>query len=142
MAVVQPGDKVRVHYVGRLEDGTVFDSSEGREPIEFLAGSSDVIEGVSEAVIGMQEGEKKTVTVPPEKGFGPHEPELEYEVDRAMLPPDVAVGDRLSAQMGPQRITVWVKELKDDTAVLDANHPFAGKTLVFDLELVAIVPNQ
>ncbi len=138
MTVVRSGDLVRVHYVGRLEDGTVFDSSEGQDPIAFHAGSEEVIPGVSTAVIGMQPGERKTISVPPEQGFGVRRPDLEYEVDRSLLPPDVEVGDRLTADLGTDRITVWVKELKPTTAVLDANHPLAGKTLVFDLQLVEI----
>lgn len=136
--MVKSGDLVKIHYVGRFEDGTVFDSSEGHEPIAFHAGSEEVIPGVSQAVIGMQPGEKKTVSVPPEQGFGIRRPDLEYEVDLSLLPPDVEVGDRLSADVGVDRITVWVKEIRESSAVLDANHPLAGKTLVFDLEVVDI----
>ncbi len=142
MAVAKIGDRVKIHYEGRLEDGTVFDSSEGREPLEFTAGGSEVIPGVSNAVVGMSEGENKTVTLSPEEAYGVHVPGLEQKVPRRLLPPEVRVGDPLQAQAGDQTIVVWVKELDDEFAVVDANHPLAGHTLTFDINLVEIIPAE
>ncbi|MBD3336807.1 MAG: peptidylprolyl isomerase [Candidatus Eisenbacteria bacterium] len=140
MAKIQKGDTVQIHYTGKLEDGTVFDTSEGRDPLQFEAGSEQLIPGVSRGVIGMEEGEEKQISVPPEQGYGPRRPELEQEVPRTSLPQDVKQGDPLRAQAGEQEIRVWVKELKDETATVDANHPLAGKTLNFDLKVVSISP--
>ena len=138
MARAQEGDLVKIHYTGRFPDGTVFDTSEGKEPLEFEAGGSQLIPGVSRAIVGMEEGDKRTVTVPPEEGFGPHRPEMVQEVPREALPEDVSVGDPLQAQAGEQTLQVWVTELGEETAVVDGNHPLAGKTLEFDLELVSV----
>jgi FKBP-type peptidyl-prolyl cis-trans isomerase 2 len=138
MARAREGDLVQVHFTGRFPDGTVFDTSEGKEPLEFEAGSKQLIPGFSTAVIGMDEGEERTVTVAPEDGFGPHHPELQQEVPREALPESVAVGDPLQAQAGDQVIQVWVKELGEETAIVDGNHPLAGKTLEFDLKVVSV----
>ena len=138
MTRAKEGDLVTVHYTGRLQDGRVFDTSEGKEPLEFEAGSEQLISGVSLAVIGMQEGEERTVTVPPEEGYGPHRPELEREVPVDALPENVKVGDQLQAQTSDGVIQVWVKEIEAEMAVVDGNHPLAGKTIEFDLKLVAI----
>ena len=138
MATAKKGDNVQVHYTGRLPDGTVFDSTDGRDPLAFEAGGEEVISGVSEAVVGMEEGQEKTITLPPEQAYGPHRPELEQKVPRKALPDDIKVGDRLQAQAGEQEILVWVKELGKEHGLVDANHPLAGMTLVFDLKLVGI----
>ena len=132
------GDRVRIHYTGRLEDGTVFDSSEGGPPLEFVAGVEQVIPGLDRAILEMDEGESRTVTVPPDQAYGPREPALAQRVDRAQLPPDVSEGAALRAVVGDQEAILWVTELTDDSAVIDANHPLAGETLVFDVELVGI----
>jgi peptidylprolyl isomerase len=138
MDQVREGDVVRIHYTGRLEDGTVFDSSDGGEPMAFIAAGEDLIEGVSKAVVGMKAGEKKTVTVTPELGYGFRDPELENAVKRSLLPPEVQVGDMLSASTGDHEFTVTVLSVNDEEAVIDSNHPLAGKTLVFDIEVVEI----
>jgi len=138
MTHAKQGDLVKIHFTGRLEDGTVFDTSDGKEPLEFEAGSSQLISGVSLAVIGMQEGEERTVTVPPEEGYGPRWPELEREVPVNALPENVEVGDPLQAQTPDGMIYVWVKKIADEKAVVDGNHPLAGKTLEFDLKLLAV----
>jgi peptidylprolyl isomerase len=138
MTRAKKGDKVSIHYTGRLQDGSVFDTSEGRSPLEFEAGSEQLISGVSLAVIGMQEGEERTVTVPPEEGYGPHRPELEREVPVDALPDNVKVGDQLQAQTQEGTIFVWVKQIVEETATVDGNHPLAGKTLEFDLKLVTV----
>jgi len=136
MSNVKQGDLVTIHYTGRFEDGEVFDSSEGREPLEFRAGGEEVIPGVAQAVVGMAEGEERTVTVSPEDAYGPRHPELQQEVERSLLPENVKVGDVLQAKQGEQTVHVTVADLDDDTATIDGNHPLAGKTLVFDLKLV------
>ena len=139
MAQVKQGDRVQIHYTGRLPDGTVFDSSREREPLEFEAGSPELIPGVSLAVVGMSAGEERTVTVPPAEGYGDRNEEMVQEVPRDVLPENVQVGDPLRAQAGEQEIQVWVKELGEETALVDGNHPLAGHTLEFDVELVAVV---
>jgi FKBP-type peptidyl-prolyl cis-trans isomerase 2 len=138
MDQVTAGDVVQIHYTGRLDDGTVFDSSSGGDPLEFTAGSNELIDGVSRAVLGMQEGEKKSLTIEPEDGYGQRQPGLEQRVPRSSLPEGVSVGDRLSATAGGQTIPVWITEISDEAAVVDANHPLAGKTLTFDIELVSV----
>jgi len=137
MSQVSQGDVVRIHYTGRLPDGTVFGSSQEREPLVFVAGEGTMIRGVADAVVGMSVGESKTVTVPPEEGFGQRNPALEQTVPRAQLPDQVKEGDQLQAVQGDQQIAIWVRELGDETAVIDANHPLAGQTLEFDLELLS-----
>ncbi len=136
----QQGDVVRIHFTGRLENGAVFGSSENDEPIQVALGSQQVIEGLGRALVGMQVGEKKTVTVPAEEGFGPRRPELQQQVPRTALPENVQVGDRLSARMGETPLVVWVRALEGETAIVDGNHPLADQTLTFDIELVAIEP--
>ncbi len=138
MSATKMGDKVRVHYTGRLEDGAVFDSSQDRAPLEFTAGGGGVIPGLSQAVLGMNPGESKTVEVAAEDAFGPREPALERRVPRSMLPQEVRVGERFSAMIGDSAITVRVTKLGEDFAVVDANHPLAGRTIIFDLELVSV----
>ncbi len=135
---VQQGDKVSINYTAKLEDGTVIDSSQGGQPLEFEAGGPQLIPGVSNAVVGMEVGETKTVTIPPEEGYGPHQEGMVQKVPRNLLPPEVKVGDQLRAQAGDQEITVMVTELDDEFGVVDANHPLAGQTLVFELELLSI----
>lgn len=138
MSQVKQGDKVQVHYTGKFEDGTVFDSSQDAQPLEFTAGGTELIPGVSKAVIGMAPGDTKSVEISPEEGYGQRQDGLEQTVPRNLLPPEAKIGDALQAQAQDQTIVVWVKELGEEEAVLDANHPLAGKTLFFDLEIVAI----
>lgn len=142
MSEVNQGDVVRIHYTGRLEDGTEFDNSRNRDPLEFVAGGGNVIQGVSQGVIGMNEGETKTVTVPPEEAYGERNPALEQKVAREDLPEGVQEGAQLRAVQGDREIPVWVRKLDDAGAVIDANHPLAGKTLVFDLEVVGTQPGE
>jgi len=137
MALTKAGDRVKVHYTGKFEDGSVFDCSTGMEPLEFEAGGNDVIPGVSNAVIGMQPGDTKTVVIAPEDGYGERQEGLDQKVGRDVLPPNVDVGMPLQAELEDRTIVVWVTELDEDYAVLDANHPLAGKTLTFDLEMVS-----
>lgn len=140
MAQAASGDTVRVHYTGRLDDGTIFDSSEGREPLEFTLGSGQVIPGFEEAVTGMEVGGSSTITVEPEKAYGQRHEEAVQQVPRADIPADIdlEVGMQLQAS-GPQGdMVVTVVELSEDAVKLDANHPLAGRELTFDVELVEI----
>ena len=137
MSAVQAGDHVHIHYTARFADGSVFASSRSEEPLEFTAGGSEVIEGISRAVVGMSVGESKLIRVPPEQAFGAHDNELERRVLLSDLPPDVKVGDQLSAEAGDRVIPVWVREISDENALLDANHPLAGHNLIFEIELVS-----
>ena len=141
MAEAKPGDTVKVHYTGKLEDGMVFDSSAEREPMEFIIGEGQIIPGFEEAVIGLEPGNSTTTTVPPEKGYGPRRDELVVSVERAQLPEDMdpQVGQRLqSEQEDGQTIAFTVTETAEESITLDANHPLAGKDLVFEIELVEI----
>ena len=141
MATVKNGDNVKVHYHGRLEDGTTFDSSEGRSPLEFEVGSGMVIKGFDEGVVGMETGEKKTIHIPAEDAYGPSVPENIIKFPRNQFPPDMnpELGMQLNLRsQDGQNFVVVVKEIQDDLVVLDANHPLAGKDLIFDVELVEI----
>ena len=133
MAAIANGDKVSIHYTVKLEDGTVVDQSQPNQPLEFTAGSNELIPGVSGAVVGMAQGESKTVTVPPEMGYGPHRPEAVQQAERKHFPPEVKVGDVFKAVAGDQEMLVRVVELEGENVTLDANHPLAGQTLIFDL---------
>ncbi len=142
MSTANKGDKVRVHYTGRLKDGTQFDSSAGREPLEFEVGAGMMIKGFDAAVNGMAVGQKVTVEIPAAEAYGESNPEMIIDVPRTNLPPDLnpQVGQQLgmSTPQG-QQVPVKVKEVHDDKIVIDANHDLAGKDLVFDIELVEIV---
>ena len=135
------GSTVQVHYEGRLPDGTVFDSSSGREPIEFTVGGGQVVPGFDEAVRGMAPGQKKTATIPAEKAYGDRSKELLFEVNRTEVPSDMElkVGDSVSVGLpNGQAIPVQVAAVTEEKVTLDANHPLAGKDLVFELELVKV----
>ena len=135
---IQTGDKVRIHYRGSLEDGTVFDESKGRDPLEFSAGGPELIPGVSHAVIGMSVGEKKTVDIPPNLGYGDRRSDMMVRVHTSQLPEGVQVGAVLGLQTPDGQLQATLVELKGDEAVLDGNHFLAGKTLVFDIEVVGV----
>ena len=134
MAQAQSGDTVRVHYTGKLADGTVFDSSQGRDPLEFTLGTGQVIPGFEAAVTGMEPGQEQSVTIPAEQAYGPPKPELMIEVPRTQFPPDIdpEVGQRLQMNNGQQTAVVTVQQVGDGAVKLDANHPLAGKDLTFD----------
>ena len=146
MAQAKSGDRVVVHYSGSLEDGTVFSSTyEEDEPFEFTLGEGNVLPSFQNAVIGMNEGEIKTISVPPEEGYGEHKAEFVLKMERDQAPPDLEleVGKRLSIHLndGTTRI-VMVVAITDDSIILDANDPLAGKTLTFEIELVEIRPGE
>ena len=141
MAQVKNGDTVKVHYHGRLTDGTTFDTSEGRGPLEFQVGSQQVIKGFDEGVLGMAIGDKKTIHIPAEDAYGTSSPERMIEFPRNQFPPDMTpeLGMQLNLRnQDGHDFPVVIAEIKDDVVVLDANHPLAGKDLVFDVELVEI----
>lgn len=135
------GDKVRVHYTGKLADGTTFDSSRQREPLEFTLGQGEIITGFESAVVGMNPGESKTETIPADKAYGPHRREMVIEVERQKLPRDLQpqVGQRLQLKHPSGKpVPVRITRVADTQVTLDANHPLAGQDLVFDITLVAI----
>lgn len=135
------GDTVRVHYTGKLNDGTVFDSSANGEPIAFAVGSQTVIPGFEQEVVGMEPGESKTFTIPSEQAYGEHDPRLVQEVPRTELPAELEIqlGMRLTATAQDGReIPLVVTEMSDEAVRLDANHPLAGKDLTFEIELVSV----
>lgn len=141
MSAAQNGDQVTVAYTGKLEDGTVFDTSEDREPISFVIGEDQVIPGFEEAVVGMEEGDTKTATIPPEEGYGHPSEERVFAVGREELPDDLdpEIGDRLEVRnQEGQTFPAVVAEADESTVTLDANHPLAGEELTFDIELLSI----
>ena len=141
MAQANKGDKVKVHYTGTLEDGTQFDSSRGREPLEFTLGSGQMIPGFDAGVMGMSIGETKQIKIMSDQAYGPRHDEMVIAVDRSEFPPDVtpALGDQFQMRHETgQVIMVTVTDLSDAQITLDANHPLAGEDLTFDLELVEI----
>lgn len=142
MAHAQAGDTVRVHYTGTLDDGTVFDSSTGREPLEFTLGEGRVIAGFEEAVTGMEVGETKTSRIDADEAYGPRREDLLLDVPREQIPSeiDLQVGQQLTLQQpNGQAVPVTVADFSDETVTLDANHPLAGEALTFELTLVEIV---
>ncbi|OGQ95281.1 MAG: peptidylprolyl isomerase [Deltaproteobacteria bacterium RIFOXYD12_FULL_57_12] len=141
MTAAKKGDTVRVHYTGKLADGTVFDSSAGRAPLVFKLGSGKVIKGFDEAISGMVPGAAKTVEIPAAKAYGPRHEEMVVQLDRRQFPADVEpeIGQRFEMQQpGGQQIVVMVTAVSESEVTLDANPPLAGKDLIFDLELVGI----
>jgi FKBP-type peptidyl-prolyl cis-trans isomerase 2 len=139
MSKVESGNTVRVHYTGTFENGEIFDSSVGNEPISFTVGTKQVIPGFENALMGMEVGENKTITLSPEEAYGNVESERIQEVPKEFVPDTVKVGETLTANTEQGPINVVVTEVRDDVVVLDGNHPMAGKVLNFDLELVEIV---
>lgn len=141
MASARPGDTVRVHYTGKLGDETVFDSSAGRDPLEFTIGEGRVIPGFETAVEGMAVGEERTVTIPVEQAYGERRDEMVATVGRDQFPPSIEpeVGLQLQMNQNGQPIPVRVTEVSEESVTLDANHPLAGQDLTFDVELVEIV---
>jgi peptidylprolyl isomerase len=142
MSEAKSGDTVRIHYTGKLDDGTQFDTSEGREPLEFSLGGGQVIPGFDNAVEGMAVGEKKSVTIQPEEAYGPRHDQLIQDVPRNQLPDDMtpAVGMELQARNDSGEVMRFsVTSVDDQSITVDGNHPLAGKALKFDIELVEIV---
>ena len=134
------GDTVRVHYTGTLDDGTTFDSSEGRDPLEFTVGSGQVIPGFDAAVDGLEVGEAKKVTIPSKEAYGEHNPEAQQCVPKEAFEQEPEVGGvvELAAPDG-RKLAAVIAEIAEEQVTLDFNHPLAGKDLTFDIELVEVV---
>ncbi len=141
VAAAKDGDTVKLHYTGKLNDGTVFDSSVDSEPLEFTIGAGQVIPGFNDGVIGMSIGEKKTIKILAKDAYGPRDEELIIELPKSRVPENLnpQVGQRIQiGQQGGERLLVTVVQIGEDNITLDANHPLAGEDLTFDIELVEI----
>ncbi|WP_420385678.1 FKBP-type peptidyl-prolyl cis-trans isomerase [Roseivirga sp.] len=141
MPKAKAGDSVKVHYTGKLKDGTVFDSSQGREPLAFQVGAGQMIKGFDAAVDGMEVGDTKTAEIPAAEAYGEARQDLIFDVPKSNLPEDLKpeVGQQLAmTQPNGQQVPVTVAKVEEDKVVIDANHQLAGKDLVFDIELVEI----
>ena len=143
MAHPRSGDTVKVHYTARLDDGRVFDSSKEHNPVELTIGEGKPFPGFDEALTQMQPGEERTVTIPADRGYGPHRPELVLAVDRTEFPDDIQpeVGQQLKVRHKQGQVSVvTVAEVSDEQVTLDANHPLAGRDLTLELQLLEIAP--
>jgi len=141
MEKVKSGDNVKVHYHGKLQDGTTFDSSEGREPLEFTAGTGQVIKGFDNAVLDMAPGEKKTVHIPVDEAYGPRNEDMMMEYPITEFPEDMKPEPGMQLHMSDNTGNVFpvtIMEVLDEVVILDANPPLAGKDLIFEIELVSI----
>ena len=142
---IQSGDTVSVHYTGKLENGEIFDSSSGRRPMTFTVGTGQIIRGFDEAVLGMAVGDRKTVTIAPEMAYGPRQLELIVDIPRNTVPEGMGLEKGMMIELvDPQgnRIPAEVFEILDEVVKMDLNHLLAGKTLVFDIEIVSAAPEQ
>jgi len=135
---IENGKKVTLHYKGKHEDGSVFDESTGKDPLEFTIGGNQVIPGFELGVIGLEAGDTKTIEIEPKDAYGDFRDDLLAEVPRTNVPEGTVVGTQLQTEINGQPIPVTVKEIKDETVIIDANHPLAGKKLIFDLEVVGV----
>ncbi len=141
MQQVKKGDKIKVHYHGKLTSGETFDSSAGREPLEFEVGSGMVIKGFDEGVTGMAVGDKKTISIPYNEAYGPRNPEMVIDMPKERFPADMELETGMPLMMSDgqgQQFQVTITAIKENSVMLDANHPLAGQDLIFDLELVEI----
>lgn len=141
MSEAKNGDNVKIHYTGKLDDGTIFDSSANREPLQFTLGKGQVIPGFEQAVVGMNTGDTKTTKIPADKAYGSYKKEMVLEVNKADLPKDVEVkvGQQLQiTQPNGQAFVVTAINMSESHITLDANHPLAGKDLTFDIQLVEV----
>ena len=141
MTAVENGDTVKVHYQGTLDDGTVFDSSYERDPLAFTVGQGQIIPGFEQAVEGMEQGEAKKVTVPPEEAYGQRQEENMLQVNRSDIPEDINPEKGMVLQVKTdedQSRHVTVSDITEETVTLDGNHPLAGENLNFDIEVVEV----
>lgn len=141
MSKVKSGDRIKVHYTGKMEDGTVFDSSKGRQPLEFNVGLGQVIPGFEKGVMGMEVGDSKTVVIPPEQGYGKVREDLIADVNKGDFPENITpeIGKKLQIEQDDgSKLHVTITRVGEEKVTLDANHPLAGKTLTFDIELLEI----
>ena len=142
MATIKEGDTIKVHYTGTIADGTVFDSSKEREPLEFTIGAGKLIPGFEKAVVGMAVGDTSKVTIPSDEAYGEKREDMVIDVDKGQIPPDIKpeVGQQLQVQQKDGgAIPVVITEITDETVQLDANHPLAGQDLTFEIEVVEVV---
>ena len=142
MTQAQVGDMVKVHYTGRLTDGTTFDTSLERDPLEFTLGEGELIAGFEQAVLGMAAGESKTTTIPADQAYGPHHAERVIDVERHHLPSDLQpeIGQQLQmTRPDGTTLSVMITTVTETQVTLDANHPLAGQDLIFDITLVEIL---
>ncbi|MGD8981937.1 MAG: peptidylprolyl isomerase [Desulfobacterales bacterium] len=142
MTKAKTGDKVKVHFKGYLEDGQVFGSTMDDEPFEFILGEKNMLPGFENAVIGMQKGDTKAITLPPEEAYGAHKKELVSVMEKSGFPKEInlEIGKRLRVRTQDGKYTVvTIKDVTEDSIVLDENDPLAGKTLTFKIELVDII---
>ena len=141
MKSAQNGDKVKVHFTGKLENGNIFDTSQDKQPLEFTIGAGQMMPGFENSITGMETGSKKTFSVVPEEAYGPRREELVTTVEKSHFPPDItpAVGQQLQVTLPEGEVLAFsVTDISGDMVTIDANHPLAGETLVFDVELVEI----
>ncbi len=137
--MIENGKKVKVHYTGKLENGTEFDSSLQRDPLEFTVGAGQLIRGFESGLIGMNVGEKKTIKITPEEGYGPIHESMVLTIPKSNVPDDVQVGAQLQADNeGGQPVVFVVRQINESDVVIDGNHPLAGKNLIFDVSVVEI----
>lgn len=136
--MIQNGSTVDVHYTGKLTDGEVFDSSVGKSPLTFTVGSGSIIEGFEKAILGKNVGDKVTVQLAPQEAYGDYRDDLVVQVANTQLPGPVEVGQILSTVTENGQINVVVKEVHPEHAIIDGNHPFAGKDLIFEIEVVNV----
>jgi peptidylprolyl isomerase len=141
-AEAKMGDTVKIDYTGTLEDGSQFDSSKGRDPLEFTIGFGQVIPGFENAVVGMKPGESKTVKIPAAEAYGEYRDELVFKVGKDQLPPDIKpeIGQELTMRGNNQTVQVKIIAVDDTEVTMDANHPLAGKNLTFEIKFVEIEP--
>ena len=141
MATIKEGDTVKVHYTGKVSDGTVFDSSKEREPLEFTVGEGKLIPGFEKAVVGMNPGDTTTVNIPTEEAYGEKRDDMVVDVERNQIPDDIdpEVGQQLQIQQKDGgAIPVVITNVTDESVKLDANHPLAGQELTFEIEVVEV----
>ncbi len=139
--IVAKGSKVAIEYIGKLEDGTFFDSTEGKQPIEFVAGEGQVIKGFDDAIVGMKKGEQKKVTITPQEGYGNRDEKLKQEVPRSVFPPEMKLEKGMGFSFKTPQGELIHAAIADSTAeavTLDMNHPLAGRNLIFELKVVNI----
>ncbi len=142
MVTAKQGDKVRVHYTGTLDDGSIFDSTDGQEPFEFTIGAGEVLPEFENAIIGLEPGETTKVRIESENAYGNYREDLCFPVEKSYFPEGIEpnIGEFFSLQLkNGNTIVVKVKELQDNTVILDANHPLAGKDLNFEIKLIEII---
>jgi FKBP-type peptidyl-prolyl cis-trans isomerase 2 len=138
--MIKQGSRVKAHYTGRLTNNEVFDTSlqEGRQPLEFLVGSGELIPGFENGIIGLSSGDKKTVEILPVDAYGEYREDLKVTVPRTNLPSDVQVGTPLQADIQGQTMNFMVRHVDETSAIVDGNHPLAGQTLIFDIEILEV----